>query len=308
MKRNIVLLLSLFLLHGMLMAQTKKPATKTTTTGKSTAKSGSKQATPTPTPTLKVKTSKEIEHEVEITTDFGVMVVKLYNQTPQHRDNFLKLVNMKYYDSLLFHRVIKSFMIQGGDPTSKTADSNVMLGSGDIGYRIPAEFNPNLFHKRGALAAARDNNPQQASSGCQFYIVQGKTYTHTELEQIINNRNMSRKQEILYQVYSSDTVQAAVSAMQNSGDKEIVRKYMESLQVVVDQEYKRRYPDAEKVNADIIQTYMEWGGAPHLDGSYTVFGELISGFEVLDKIASVEVRSSDNRPFRNVRMKMRLLK
>ncbi|MBX7109971.1 MAG: peptidylprolyl isomerase [Chitinophagales bacterium] len=127
---------------------------------------------------------KEKRHTVEITTDYGVIKIMLYNETPQHRDNMLKLVNEHFYDSTLFHRVIKEFMIQGGDPESKHAAAGTMLGSGDVGYTIPAEFNAALFHKKGALAAARDNNPEKKSSGCQFYIVQGKKYADSDLDNI----------------------------------------------------------------------------------------------------------------------------
>ena len=127
---------------------------------------------------------KEKRHTVEITTDYGVIKIMLYNETPQHRDNILKLANEHFYDSTLFHRVIKEFMIQGGDPQSKHAEAGAMLGSGDVGYTIPAEFNAALFHKKGVIAAARDNNPEKKSSGCQFYIVQGKKYTDSELDNI----------------------------------------------------------------------------------------------------------------------------
>ncbi|MBL0055734.1 MAG: peptidylprolyl isomerase [Chitinophagaceae bacterium] len=118
---------------------------------------------------------------VKLTTDMGVMILRLYDKTPKHRDNFVKLVNSKFFDSLLFHRVISQFMIQGGDPQSKNAPVGTMLGAGDVGYTIPAEFDTALFHKKGALAAARTDNPEKASSGCQFYIVQGKTYSDAEL-------------------------------------------------------------------------------------------------------------------------------
>jgi cyclophilin family peptidyl-prolyl cis-trans isomerase len=118
---------------------------------------------------------------IKLTTDSGVIVLRLYDKTPKHRDNFIKLVTEKYYDSLLFHRVINEFMIQGGDPQSKNAPAGTMLGGGDIGYTIPAEFDTNYFHKKGALAAARTNNPEKASSGCQFYIVQGKKYSDADL-------------------------------------------------------------------------------------------------------------------------------
>jgi len=126
--------------------------------------------------------SKEKRHTIEITTEYGTMKIMLYNETPLHRDNMLKLVHEKFYDSLLFHRVIKEFMIQGGDPESKHAKPGELLGSGEApGDRVPAEFKPDLIHKKGALAAARDNNPQKASSNCQFYIVQGKKQTETDL-------------------------------------------------------------------------------------------------------------------------------
>jgi cyclophilin family peptidyl-prolyl cis-trans isomerase len=123
---------------------------------------------------------------IEITTIHGVVKLKLYDETPLHRDNFLKLATEGFYDSLLFHRIIKGFMIQGGDPNSNNAAPGVMLGSGDIGYTIPAEFNEKLFHKKGALAAARTDNPAMASSGCQFYIVQGKVYGEDELTMLEN--------------------------------------------------------------------------------------------------------------------------
>ena len=119
---------------------------------------------------------------VKLTTDSGVIVIRLYDKTPKHRDNFIKLANDHFFDSLLFHRVINGFMIQGGDPQSKNAPPAAMLGNGDVGYTIPAEFDTALFHRKGALAAARTNNPEKASSGCQFYLVQGKTYTDAELD------------------------------------------------------------------------------------------------------------------------------
>lgn len=131
---------------------------------------------------------KDRKRDVLIQTTMGDMVVRLYDSTPLHRDNFLKLVKVHFYDSLLFHRVIKDFMIQGGDPNSRNAKAGEMLGMGDAGYRVPAEIRQTLFHKKGVLAAARDNNPQKASSGCQFYIVQGKKFTDAELDNVETNR------------------------------------------------------------------------------------------------------------------------
>ena len=188
---------------------------------------------------------------VQITTDFGTMKVKLYNETPLHRDNFVKLVSEGFYDSLLFHRVIKGFMIQGGDPQSKNAAAGQMLGSGDVGYRIPAEFNDSLYHKKGVLAAARDNNPEKASSGCQFYIVQGKPMIENELQM----------------------------AERRSGK-----------------------PMSEAKRND----YKTIGGSVWLDGEYTVFGEVVEGLDVIDKIAAVPCGPMD-RPASDVRMKMVLV-
>lgn len=198
-------------------------------------------------PMKKPKKTKEIK--VEITTNKGVFVVKLYNETPLHRDNFVKLVNEKYYDSLLFHRVIQNFMIQGGDPDSKHAISGQMLGNGGPNYTIPAEFNALLIHKKGALAAARtaDNvNPKKESSGSQFYIVQGKKFDSNQLNNISLRNNIN-------------------------------------------------YTDQQK---EIYQTI---GGTPHLDGAYTVFGEVIQGLDVIDTIAAVATNQA-NRPLEDIRI------
>jgi peptidyl-prolyl cis-trans isomerase B (cyclophilin B) len=198
------------------------------------------------------------ERLVEITTDYGLMVAKLYDSTPLHRDNFVKLVQQKFYDSLLFHRVIDQFMIQGGDPLSKNAADDVALGTGSLpGDRIPAEFKPYLIHKKGVLAAARDNNPDKASSNCQFYIVQGKPIADEELDKIYNERVKPSNPSFTY----------------TDSQKEIYRRI---------------------------------GGTAFLDQSYTVFGEVISGLDVIDKIAKVPKDATD-RPLQNVRMKIRLL-
>jgi len=199
------------------------------------------------------KPKEETEHLVLISTSLGNMTVKLYNSTPKHRDNFLKLVADSFYDSLLFHRVIRNFMIQGGDPLSKNAAPGVMLGSGDNGYTVPAEFVPGLFHKKGALSAARTENPEKASSGCQFYIVQGQVVTADQIKMMEQQRNI---------VLS----------------------------------------DAQKA------IYTSTGGSPWLDGSYTVFGEVVEGLEVIDTIAAVKTAPGD-RPVDNVYiLKMKLLK
>ncbi len=208
-------------------------------------------------PVTKPKTTVATARLVEIKTDYGTMVVKLYDSTPLHRDNFIKLVKEKFYDSLLFHRVIAGFMIQGGDPQSKNADSTAMLGAGDApGGMIPAEFNHQLYHKKGALAMARNDNPEKASSNCQFYIVEGQPYTNAKLNEI--ECGMRQSNQDFY------------------------------------------FNDAER------KTYGTIGGAPFLDQNYTVFGEVIKGLDVIDKIAAVQTGDND-RPRVDVRMKMRMM-
>jgi cyclophilin family peptidyl-prolyl cis-trans isomerase len=184
---------------------------------------------------------------VVIETNKGSIKIEVYNDVPQHAANFLKLVKEGFYDSLLFHRVIPSFMIQGGDPDSKNAPSKQMLGNGDLGYKVPAEFKlPTYYHKKGALAAARDNNPEKASSGCQFYIVVGKIFTDADLN------NM---------------------------------------------EQRGRFKYSEQARTD----YKTIGGTPHLDGDYTVYGQVITGQEIVDAISLVP-RDTNNRPNEDVRI------
>ncbi len=200
---------------------------------------------------------KDFKRDVLIQTSMGDIVVRLSDSTPLHRDNFLKLVKVGYYDSVLFHRVIKDFMIQSGDPDSKNASAGQPLGNGGPAYTIPAEFKQSLFHKKGVIAAARDNNPQKASSGSQFYIVQGKKFTEADLENMENNR------------------------------------------------LKRKIP------ADQKEVYKTLGGTPHLDQNYTVFGEVVKGLEVVDKIAAVQTSKAadQDRPLQDVRiLKAKLVK
>jgi cyclophilin family peptidyl-prolyl cis-trans isomerase len=152
---------------------------------------------------LNVFAAKPKHKYVRISTDMGECIVMLYNETPLHTANFLKLSKAHFYDETLFHRVIKSFMIQGGDPDSRHPKAGVPLGEGDVGYTIPAEFRDSLFHKKGALAAARDNNPEKASSGCQFYIVQGKTFTEEQLAALEEKRLKFRLPEYQREVYKT---------------------------------------------------------------------------------------------------------
>jgi cyclophilin family peptidyl-prolyl cis-trans isomerase len=193
---------------------------------------------------------------VRIKTIYGECVIRLYNETPKHRDNFIKLAKKGFYNGTLFHRVIQNFMIQGGDPTSKDtakAKPGAELGNGDVGYTIPAEFRDSLFHKRGVLAAARDDNPAKASSGCQFYIVEGKRFTDGKLDTLEQTRLKGRK----------------IPAWQ--------REYYKSV-----------------------------GGVPHLDQNYTVYGEVVSGIDMVDRIAAV-TRNKKDRPLVDVPMTVELL-
>ncbi|MES2429972.1 MAG: peptidylprolyl isomerase [Bacteroidota bacterium] len=239
------LLLLFCLVANISYGQTTKKTAKKTTVKKTAVKKtvSKKQIVPKKLPGTRVK----------ITTDSGVIIVRLYDSTPLHRDNFVKLVKEGFYDSLIFHRVIQDFMIQGGDPLSKNAPSGTALGmgGGDM-QRIPAEFRPSLIHKKGALAAARDNNPERASSACQFYLVQGKKYSNEEL--------------------SGLEAQMGI-----------------------------KYTPAQR------NIYTTIGGTPFLDMNYTVFGEIESGLNVIDKIAKVSKDPGD-RPLIDVRMKMEIVK
>lgn len=190
---------------------------------------------------------------VKITTNMGECIVKLYNETPLHRDNFIRLAKKRYYDGTLFHRVIKDFMIQGGDPDSRNATAEATLGNGGPLYTIPAEFNDNLFHKKGVLAAARDDTPDKVSSGSQFYLVQGKIFTDEQLNMLESRR------------------------------------------------LKHTIPAYQR------EVYKTLGGTPHLDRSYTVYGEIVKGLNMVDSIAAVQTGNA-NRPKEDVRMTVTVLK
>ena len=200
---------------------------------------------------------KDRKRDVLLQTSFGDIVVRLSDSTPLHRNNFLLLTKKGFYDSLLFHRVIQNFMIQAGDPNSRTAIAGQLLGNGGPTEKIPAEFRQTLFHKRGVIAAARDNNPEKASSGSQFYIVQGKIFTDAGLDSVETYR------------------------------------------------LKRKIPVEQRV------VYKTIGGTPHLDQTYTVFGEVVKGMDVVDKISAVSTsKGADrDRPLQDVKIiKARLIK
>jgi len=241
------------------------------------------------------------EKIVLMKTTLGDIKIKLYDETPQHRDNFIKLVNQKYYDSLLFHRVIKGFMIQGGDPDSKHALSGVQLGNGGPGYTIPAEFNPKLIHKKGALAAARtgDNeNPLQASSGSQFYIVQGKTFTDEELTQNESKLKTMKKVKRV-RAYLSLPENLSMLKEISTGQGQKQDSLLKIVGGLIDEKYKNE-PDFGYTPQQ-REVYKTIGGTPHLDTNYTVFGEVIEGIDVIDKISSIQTGAAD-RPLEDVRI------
>jgi len=205
---------------------------------------------------ISVFAAKPKNQYVRIKTQYGECIIRLYNETPLHRDNFLKLTKKGYYNGTLFHRVIKSFMIQGGDPDSKNAKPDSLLGEGGPKYTIPAEFRDSLFHKKGALAAAREGdlvNPEKASSGSQFYLVQGKVFTD------------------------------------------------EQLNLLEEKRLKFKIPEWQR------QVYKTIGGVPHLDRNYTVYGEIVVGLELVDRIAGMETDKND-RPKQDVKMDITVLK
>lgn len=214
---------------------------------------------PIPVSEVELALNENIENKgtlVLISTDLGRIKVKLYDETPQHRDNFIKLIKEGFYKDLLFHRVIKNFMIQGGDPNSRGAAPGVPLGNGGPGYTIPAEIVSGKFHKKGALAAARlgdQMNPQRASSGSQFYLVQGSIIPENQIPYFENNLRI-------------------------------------------------------KFTPEQIQAYTTIGGTPHLDGQYTVFGEVIEGLDIIDKIAAVATAQPGDRPIQDVKMDISITK
>jgi peptidylprolyl isomerase len=245
------------------------------------------------------------EVKITINTTMGKIVVKLYDETPKTRDNFIKLVKQKFYDSTLFHRVIQTFMIQAGDPSSKKAPQGIMLGNGDAGYTVPAEIVPGLIHKKGALATARqgdDVNPSKASSGCQFYIVQGKVFSDADLDQYELNMNRGIKQKIFAQIINKPQYGSQKKRFidfQNNNNIDSLRALSQSFEPLIDSEYVKE-PHFQ-FTVEQRKAYTTVGGAPHLDGNYTVFGEVVEGLDIVDKIAAVKV-DGNSRPVEDVRI------
>ena len=234
---------------------------------------------------------------VDIRTTMGDIKVKLYDDTPLHRDNFLKLAKEGFYDGVLFHRVIKDFMIQTGDPKSKDADSTAMLGAGDPGYTIEAEIDyPKHYHKYGALAAARTGdqfNPERRSSGSQFYIVTGKKYSARQIDQMMAQSLNEQKQAYFRNLVNEHREE--IEKLQKADDKDALEALRQDLIRRTEENVKSDVPE------NILKDYESMGGTPFLDGQYTVFGEVISGMDTVEKIQNVETGNAD-RPKEDVRV------
>ena len=248
------------------------------------------------------KKSNDMEKrtQVKIETTMGDIVVELYNETPKHRDNFIKLAKEGVYDSTLFHRVIRQFMIQAGDPESKTANDTAMLGGGDVGYTIPAEFVPKFFHKKGALAAARmgdDVNPNRESSGCQFYIVTGRKFRESQLLDMAGQKNNARLDTLFNQLARKHMKE--IYKLRKTGDDAALMELQDSLEAQAYALYKEEEPFM--FTPEQLAAYSTIGGAPHLDGAYTVFGQVVSGMDTVEKIEGTKTGKAD-RPVENVRI------
>ena len=246
------------------------------------------------------KNNMEKRTQVKLETTQGDIVVALYNETPKHRDNFIKLAKEGVYDSTLFHRVIKQFMIQAGDPDSKTANDTASLGSGDVGYTIPAEFVPKFFHRKGALAAARmgdDVNPNRESSGCQFYIVTGRKFREAQLLDMAAQKNNQRVETIFNELARKHMKE--IYKLRKANDEDALLELQDSLEAQAYAMAKEEEPFM--FTPEQIAAYSTIGGAPHLDGAYTVFGQVLEGMETVEKIEVTKTGKAD-RPVENVRI------
>ena len=244
--------------------------------------------------------------KIKINTTEGEIVVRLYDETPKHRDNFIKLAKEGYYDGTLFHRVIKDFMIQGGDPNSKDAPAGKMLGTGGPGYTVPAEFvYPQLFHKRGALSAARQGdevNPNRESSGSQFYIVWGKVYKPQELKQMERQLAMQQEQMVFNKLVADN--RAKIMDLRRNRDQAGLQELQDDL-IAQTKATCAEMPKPE-FTPEQVEVYTTVGGTPFLDNQYTVFGEVESGLEVVEKIQNTATGSAD-RPKVDISMTMEVV-
>jgi cyclophilin family peptidyl-prolyl cis-trans isomerase len=246
------------------------------------------------------------ERIVQVDTEFGTIKIKLYNETPLHRDNFIKLIDEGFYTDLLFHRVIQGFMIQGGDPDSKNAQPGQMLGRGDLGYTVQAEINPKFFHRRGVLAAARQGdqvNPEKRSSASQFYILQGKVFRPGELDTLRLKMEESRKMSLMQAKVKA--VEPELNKLSMEGKQDEVMAKINAIRDTVAAEASKLPPIV--FSEQQKQAYTTVGGYPSLDNNYTIFGEVVEGLEVIDKIAA-QPTDQNNRPQTDIKFSIKLIK
>lgn len=249
---------------------------------------------------------KKGDSKVQIETEFGTIKIKLYDETPLHRDNFIKLVNEGFYTDLLFHRVILGFMIQGGDPDSKNAEPGKQLGAGNLGYTIPAEINPKFFHRKGILAAAREGdrtNPEKKSSASQFYILQGKIFRPGELDSLQTKLEETRRLNMLQ--IRMKSIEPELNKLGAEGKQDEMMARFNALKEEVLTEAAKLPPI--QLTEEQRKAYTTVGGYPSLDNNYTIFGEVIEGLEVIDKIAEQAV-DQFNRPQKDIKFTITILK
>lgn len=246
----------------------------------------------------------DLDKDIEMVTNYGTIIMRLSDETPKHRNNFIKLVNQKFYDSLLFHRVIENFIIQTGDPESKNPNSDKVIGASDLPYRVPKEINSNLFHKRGALNAAREGdetNLEQASSSTQFTIVQGRVYNDSTLDYQLSRLNKwLAYNKVVNKPEHKSKLDDMNDLFKNWDSTKIdsyntIKKELDSFtEIELETMSKYEYPDEHR------EVYKTLGGAAHLDRNYTVFGEVVKGMDVVDSIAAVEKDGS--KPIKDIRI------
>jgi len=246
------------------------------------------------------------ERLVQVETEFGNIKIRLYDETPLHRDNFIKLINEGVYTDLLFHRVIQGFMIQGGDPHSKNAEPGKLLGDGELGYTLPAEINPKFFHHKGVLAAAREGdqiNPEKRSSASQFYIMQGKVFRNGELDTLQTKLEETRKMNLMQAKVKA--IEPELNGLAAQGKQDEIMKRINILKEAVNAEAAQlppiRFSDEQR------KAYTTIGGYPPLDNNYTIFGEVTEGLEVVDKIAQ-QATDPNNRPLKDIKFTIHLIK
>ena len=245
------------------------------------------------------------EKKVQIETEFGTIKIKLFDETPLHRDNFIKLINEGFYSDLLFHRVIQGFMVQGGDPNSKNAEPGKMLGNGDLGYTISAEINPKFFHRKGVLAAAREGdqtNPEKRSSASQFYILQGKVFRPGELDTLKTKMEETRKMNMIQSRVKA--IEPELNKLSNEGKQDELMARINAIRQAVAIEASKlpsiQFSEEQK------KAYTTVGGYPSLDNNYTIFGEVYEGLEVIDKIAQ-QPTNQHNRPQNDIKFRITMI-